>query len=349
MKERDIAKKYESSGVSLKEAHKAVKKISEIVKETFTPSVLTQIGSFAAVYRPEFEDLAKPVLITSTDGIGTKIILHLKAGTLEAAGQDLVAMSANDILTLGARPLFFLDYIAGGKLDAEIVARFVKGIANACKKIGASLIGGETAEMPGIYREGDYDLSGFIVGAADLEKLPGPDKLSHGDLIIGLASSGPHSNGYSLIRKIMDDSSIHLEDEVAGTGRTFGDLILEPTVLYHPYLLALFEAGLVKSAAHITGGGFHENIARALPPTLDAVIFKGSFVVPPVFRYLQKAGSISEEEMYHVFNMGIGFVIFVSPDDASSVIEEIKRSGIESFIIGKVIEGKGRVKIVESD
>jgi len=349
MEEKNIARQYESSGVNLKEAQKTVKKISEIVKDTFTPSVLTQIGSFAAVYRLDFKNLEKPVLIASTDGIGTKIILHLKAGTLEAAGQDLVAMSANDILTLGARPLFFLDYIAGGKLDAEIVARFVAGIANACKKIGASLVGGETAEMPGIYREGDYDLSGFIVGAADLEKLPGPEKLSPGDLIIGLASSGPHSNGYSLIRKIMDDSSIQLHDEVPGTDKTFGELVLEPTVLYHPHLISLFEAGIVKSAAHITGGGFYENIARAISPNLDAVIFKDSYKVPPIFNYLQKVGGISEEEMYHVFNMGIGFVIFVNPYEASNTIEEIERSGVEAFIIGKVTEGRGKVKIVESD
>ena len=348
MKEKKAAEKYEASGVSLEEAGKAVRKIKEIVEETFTPAVLTKIGAFAAVYRAEFEGLNRPALVSSTDGIGTKISLHLQADTLEAAGQDLVAMSSNDILTLGARPLFFLDYIAGGKLNAEIVARFVKGIAAACKKIGASLIGGETAEMPGIYREGDYDLSGFIVGVTDLELLPGPERLRSGDTIIGLASSGPHSNGYSLIRKVMEDADIKLQDVVPGTDKTFGEFILKPTVLYHPYLLPLFEAGVVKSAAHITGGGFYENVARAIPPDLDAVIFAKSYPIPPIFKFLQEVGNISDEEMYRVFNMGIGFVIFVDREKSGRIINQLKANGIEAFIIGEVIEGRGKVKIVES-
>lgn len=332
--------------MNLEEAAKAVEQIKNIVKSTFDRGVLLEVGSFAAVYDPFFLSYKRPVLVTSTDGIGTKIILHLKAKTFDEAGQDLVAMCANDILTLGAKPLFFLDYIAGGKIDSQTVVLLVNGIAKALKKIGCALIGGETAEMPDVYKEGDYDLSGFIVGIAEKEKLPSLDSVKPGDILIGIESSGPHSNGYSLVRKVMDENSLSL-DTSAFEGKTFGELVLAPTNLYHPAVLPLFEKKLVKSAAHITGGGFFENIPRALPKSVNAVIRKSSFPIPEIFKILMKYGNIEEEEMFHVFNMGIGFTLVASPENEKAIHQVIKEAGFNSYTIGEIISGEGQVKIVE--
>jgi phosphoribosylformylglycinamidine cyclo-ligase len=338
--------KYEEAGVNLEEASKTISKIKRLVESTYDRNVLSGIGPFAALYRLPIEEFKEPVLVASSDGVGTKIILHLKAGTLKAAGQDLVAMSSNDILTLGARPLFFMDYVAGGKIDSNVVAEFVEGISMACKKIGCSLIGGETAEMPGVYKDGDYDLSGFIVGIAEKERIPDAESIEENDVIIGIPSSGPHSNGYSLIRKIIEETGIGLDDIVTDTGQTFGSLILQPTVLYHPYLYPLFEANIVKSAAHITGGGFYENIPRALNPDVDAVIEKRLIPTQPVFNLLMEKGSIDEDEMYRVFNMGIGFVIVVEESKTEAALDMLNEQGISGFAIGRIVKGSGKVVLV---
>lgn len=341
------SKKYQESGVDLEEASKTVAQIKKIVKKTFTDKVLTDLGSFAAVFEANFNGYENPVLVSSTDGVGTKIKLHLEAGTYKEAGQDLVAMSSNDILTLGAKPLFFLDYIACGKLNSYIVSQFIDGMAEACKEIGAALIGGETAEMPGIYNEGDYDLCGFIVGIADKSKIPDASLVKPGDIIIGIESSGPHSNGYSLIRKIMKEKSITLETIVPGIGKKFAELVLKPTILYHKSLLPLFEEKLVKSAANITGGGFYENIPRSIPPGVDVVISKSSFEVPEIFKFIMKLGNVEEEEMFHVFNMGIGFILISDSKNENDILNMISESGLKCFTIGEIVDGQGKVRIVE--
>lgn len=349
MKKEGLEKKklkYEEAGVNLEEASKTIHKIKGLVESTYDKNVLSGIGPFAALYSLPSKDFNEPVLVASSDGVGTKIILHLKAKTLREAGQDLVAMSSNDILTLGAKPLFFMDYVAGGKIDSNVVAEFIEGISNACKKIGCSLIGGETAEMPGLYKEGDYDLSGFIVGIVEKTKIPDAKAVRENDVIIGVPSSGPHSNGYSLIRKIMDEAEIGLDDIVPGTGATFGSLILKPTELYHPKLYSLFEANIVKSAAHITGGGFYENIPRALNPNVDAVIEKRLIPTPPIFHFLMEKGGVDEEEMYRVFNMGIGFVVIVDQKNEDTAIQILKEKGTLGIVIGRIIKGNGKVVLV---
>lgn len=339
--------RYEEAGVNLDEAAKTVGKIKEIVKKTFNSKVLTDLGAFAAAYDARFENLKNPVLVTSTDGVGTKIVLHLEAGTFAEAGQDLVAMCSNDILTMAAKPLFFLDYIAGGKLDSGVVERLVEGIASACLKIGASLIGGETAEMPGLYKEGDYDVSGFIVGVCERDHIPDVSSVKPGDILIGVESSGPHSNGYSLIRKIMEEKSISLQTVISDTGLSFGEMILKPTHLYHPVIMPLFEERLVKTAANITGGGFFENIPRSMPSNVNAVISKSSFVVPEIFKFIMSAGEVEESEMYAVFNMGIGFVLFGERNKETEIHRAIALRGLKSYTIGEVVEGKGKVILVD--
>lgn len=354
--ERKAPSSYESAGVNLTKAGEAVERIAARVRSTYTPRVISGVGPFASLFdianlEADFtRPLAHPVLVSSTDGVGTKIMLHLEHGTYRAAGIDLVAMSSNDILTLGARPLFFLDYVACGVLDPEIVDAFVAGMAEACATIGAALIGGETAEMPGLYRPGDYDLSGFIVGLADLERAPGPHRVTDSDVLVGLPSSGPHSNGYSLIRKILTDAALDLSQELEGTGVTLRDAILAPTRLYHPLVMELLESDLgpaVHSAANITGGGFFENIPRALPASAGVVIEKDSYPVPPIFGVLERAGNVPEREMYTVFNMGIGFVLVVDRQAAADIVSHFASRGETAYIIGHVVSGqKERVVLV---
>lgn len=338
-------KSYQEAGVDLEEAERTVKKITGLVASTHNANVLESIGPFASLYRFPLESYEEPVLVASTDGVGTKILLHLEAGTFREAGIDLVAMSSNDILTAGARPLFFLDYIAAGKLSAEAVAGFIEGMAEACMTIGASLIGGETAEMPGVYRPGDYDLSGFIVGVVDRKKIPDIRSISPGDVVIGLASSGPHANGYSLIRKVLKENQLKLDQIPPEIGISLKDALLAPTVLYHPVLIDLYEQGIIKGSANITGGGFYENIPRTLPEGTAAVIKQSSIKVPEIFRFLQAAGDIPEDEMFHVFNMGIGFVVIVSPQSVATVMNHIESKGLKACIIGEVIRGEREVVI----
>lgn len=342
----NFSKKYLEAGVNLEESAKAVEKIKEVVQSTFNENVIAGIGPFAAAYSLKTEQYSEPLLVTSTDGVGTKILLHLQQKTYRKAGQDLVAMSSNDILTMGAKPLFFLDYIAGGKIDSVVVSEFVSGIADACREIGAALVGGETAEMPGVYKEGDYDLSGFIVGIAEKSRIPQPENLKAGDVLIGLESSGPHSNGYSLIRKIISDNRISLDEYDSTAEKTYAQMLLAPTILYHPAVLPLFEEGYILSAANITGGGFYENIPRILPENFKAVIEKGSFEIPYIFKKLQSLGNIPEEDMFNVFNMGVGFVLVVRPEDTDKVISQIEKSGVRAFKIGYLEEGSKGVELI---
>lgn len=336
-------KSYRNSGVNLDEAEKTVEKISNSVKSTFNQSVLTEIGNFAALFSLSSYQYKEPILVSSTDGVGTKILLHIKAKTFQFAGIDLVAMSSNDILTLGARPLFFLDYIACGKLNSEMAALMVKGMAKACRKIGAALIGGETAEMPGMYKEKHYDLSGFMVGIVEKSKIPLSKNIKKGDIIIGISSSGPHSNGFSLIRKILKEKKYSLQDKPPSLNKTLKELLLKPTELYHPYVLPLFEKNLVKTAANITGGSFKENIPRVLPKNHLAVINKNSFPVPEIFKFLQREGGIEESEMFSVFNMGIGFVLITGKNHVQEILSYLNKPGEKAYIIGEIKRGDRKV------
>lgn len=335
---------YYESGVDLETAEKVTKKISLIATETYTDDVISGVGPFAALFKIPAKEYHEPVLVSATDGVGTKILLHLKAKTYQAAGIDLVAMSANDILTAGAKPLFFLDYIACGKLDPQIVASFIEGMAKALKEIGASLVGGETAEMPGFYKEGEYDLSGFMVGIVEKSKIIRKSNVKKGDVVIGISSSGPHANGYSLIRKIIEEKSLVLEKEYSEIGTTLSKAILAPTRLYHSLVYPLLGKFHIHGLANITGGGFYENIPRIIPDGLCAQIDRSSFKVPAIFKFIQKHGDISEEEMYSIFNMGIGFVIIVPESDALNILKELNSHKEQAFIIGKVIEGKEKIE-----
>lgn len=338
-------KSYLKAGVDLKAAEKAVKKISLIASSTYSKNVISGVGPFASLFKIPLKDYREPVLVSTADGVGTKIILHLKAKTFGAAGIDLVAMSANDILTTGAKPLFFLDYIACGKLNPEIVSSFIKGMAFACKEIGASLIGGETAEMPGLYQECEYDLSGFMVGILEKSKIIKKSDVKKGDAIVGISSSGPHANGFSLIRKIIELNSLELERTYPELGQTLSQAILSPTRLYHNLISPLLNEFSIHGLANITGGGFLENIPRVIPDGLCAEIDKSSYEVPIVFEFIQKQGGIPEEEMYSIFNMGIGFVIIVSKDDATYVLNKLNLRKKQAFLIGKVVEGKEKIEL----
>lgn len=344
-KEPRNPKSYREAGVDLEEAGRVVNRITRLASSTHDKNVLDSIGPFAAVYRFPAEEYEEPLIVSSTDGVGTKILLHLEAGTFKEAGIDLVAMSSNDILTAGARPLFFLDYIAAGRLSADAAAGFIEGIAEACRKIGASLIGGETAEMPGVYRPGDYDLSGFIVGVVERKKLPDHRSINPGDVVVGLASSGPHANGYSLIRKILKENHLSLDYRPPELGSSLKDALTAPTMLYHPVLIDLYEKGVIKGSANITGGGFYENIPRTLPEGTAAVIKRGALGIPEIFRFIQAAGDVPEEEMFHVFNMGTGYVIVVSPDLVDTVMNHIEQRGVKACIIGEIVRGDGEVVI----
>lgn len=341
----DRPESYLKSGVDLKAASEAVEKITSIAKDTYTFDVLSGVGPFASLFRSPVEGFSDPILVSSADGVGTKLLLHVQEKTFEEAGIDLVAMCANDILTAGAIPLFFLDYIAGAQLDPEVVSRFVHGMAIACKEIGAALIGGETAEMPGLYKKGDYDLSGFIVGVVDLPKIIKTEMVKPGDLIIGITSSGPHSNGFSLIRKIIADEGLDLNKKYDKLGETLKDSLLAPTRLYHPIVMPLLKESRIHGMANITGGGLVENIPRCIPDGYCAVIDTSSFPLPKIFEFLKEKGRLNKDEMYSVFNMGIGFALIVNMGDADELIQTLNHNKEQAFVIGKITKGKSKIEL----
>lgn len=338
--------KYSDAGVNIDAGNQFVKMIKKDVEETFSPAVLKGIGGFAALYAPNLSGYKEPVLVSGTDGVGTKLKIAFMLDKHDTVGIDLVAMCVNDILTIGARPLFFLDYLAVARLETEKASAIVSGIARGCKEAGCALIGGETAEMPGFYQPGEYDLAGFAVGIVDREKMITGDGIEAGDKIIGLASSGLHSNGYSLARKVfLEKEKLDLYEPLGKGGEPLGEILLSPTRIYVRTILKLMEEFDIKGLAHITGGGLLENVPRILPEGLTARIEKDSWPVAGVFRELQRLGGIAEEEMYRTFNMGVGMVVIAGKEEAEGILEAARALGEEAYLIGEIIQGDAGIII----
>ena len=306
--------------------------------------MLGNLGGFGALFELDLSKYKQPVLVAGTDGVGTKLKLALELGIHDTVGIDLVAMCVNDLIVQGAEPLFFLDYYATGKLSIEVAKDVITGIAKGCEISGAALIGGETAEMPGMYAEGDYDLAGFCVGAVDKPKVIDGQTVRAGQTIIGLTSSGPHSNGYSLVRKIIEHVNADLSKDF--DGRTLGKALMAPTQIYVKPLLSLFESVTVHALAHITGGGLLENIPRVLPENTQASIDKSSWQLPEIFKWLQQSGNVAEEEMYRTFNCGIGMVVVVDESDSDNVINHFNSEPFNAMVIGKIESAAGSPKVV---
>jgi phosphoribosylformylglycinamidine cyclo-ligase len=326
---------YRDAGVDIDAGDALVEAIKPFAKRTMRPEVLAGIGGFGALFElsKKYRD---PVLVSGTDGVGTKLRLAFMLGRHDTVGIDLVAMSVNDILVQGAEPLFFLDYFACGKLDVAVATEVVGGIARGCELAGCALIGGETAEMPGMYPDGEYDLAGFAVGVAEKSRLIDGRAIGVGDIVLGLASSGAHSNGYSLVRKILERTAPDLRADFHG--RPFADVLLEPTRIYVKPLLALMRDLPVKGCAHITGGGIVENVPRVLPEGVRAIIERRAWPRPPLFDWLQEQGGVADGEMHRVFNCGIGMVVIVAQDDAARAVDRLEAAGETVYRIGRIAE-----------
>ncbi|MFH0976737.1 MAG: phosphoribosylformylglycinamidine cyclo-ligase [Spirochaetota bacterium] len=340
---------YKDSGVDVEGGNNFVKKIAPIVKSTFSKNVITDLGGFGALFSGSFPDLKDPVLVSGTDGVGTKLKIAQMMNVHYTIGIDAVAMCVNDVLTLGARPLFFLDYIACGKLNEAVLVDVVKGMAEGCKIAGCSLIGGETAEHPNIMAEDDYDIAGFSVGVVDREKILNYDDITKGDVLIGLSSSGIHSNGYSLVRKLFFDIKKYgINTKLNDLPKPLGEILLTPTRIYCKPVINCFNKGhKIKGIVHITGGGFYENIPRILPGKAAVKINKAKLTIPPIFNVIRKEGGIEEKEMFTTFNMGTGLILVVDRNDADKSLELLNNSGEEAAIIGEIIDYKD-VKVVIS-
>lgn len=333
---------YKEAGVDTKAGERAVALMKSHVKKTFNPSVLTGLGGFSGMVELDLAGIEKPVLVSGTDGVGTKLKLAFLTDCHDTIGIDCVAMCINDILCQGAKPLFFLDYIATEKVVAEKIADIVKGVAQGCMLAECSLVGGETAEMPGFYQKDEYDLAGFAVGVVDKNKVITGERIKEGDCIIGLPSSGLHSNGFSLVRKLFFGTlNMEVNTFVPELNGTLGNLLLTPTKIYKKACDIMKETGEIKGLVHITGGGFYENIPRVLPGGLGVEIDKNSYEVPPLFSYMGEKGQISEKEMYGTFNMGIGMMAFVAPELSGKLIEALEAQGEKAYCIGKVVSKAG--------
>ena len=337
MAEKKKRDKYAEAGVDIEAGNRLVEIIKPIVSKTFKAGVVTDIGGFAGAYSLKLGDIKNPVLVSSTDGVGTKLKLAFMLDKHDTVGIDLVAMCVNDIVVQGATPLFFLDYISMGTLEINRARDIVKGIAEGCGQATCSLIGGETAEMPGFYAEGEYDLAGFVVGLADNEDLLDGSEIAVGQQLVGIGSSGLHSNGYSLVRKIFFEGlKMSVSDYVEDFGRTLGEELLEPTRIYAKQVSNIRRGAKIFGISHITGGGLIDNIPRMLPKVCKAVIHRSSWTVPPVFSYLQKAGNISDREMMRTFNNGLGLVVAVGEEDTGDVLSMLQAMGEAAFHIGSV-------------
>ena len=334
---------YRDAGVDIDAGNLLVEKIRGSVVSTKRPGVMGSIGGFGGLFEIP-EGYKQPVLVSGTDGVGTKLKLAIELAKHDTIGIDLVAMCVNDILVLGAEPLFFLDYYATGKLDTEIAANVIEGIAEGCRQSNAALIGGETAEMPGMYSAGDYDLAGFCVGVVEKENIIDGSKVKAGDAIIALASSGPHSNGYSLIRKIIEVSGASLEQDCGGVA--LGDALLAPTRIYVSSIHQVLKTIPLHALAHITGGGLLENIPRVLPENTQAVLDKQSCQLPPVFDWLQKNGNVEMNEMYRTFNCGIGMAIIVAAEEAENTIEAFNKAGEKAWRLGEITQSSGKANVI---
>jgi phosphoribosylformylglycinamidine cyclo-ligase len=335
---------YSDAGVDIDAATRATDKIKELAKRTFNQRTLSEIGSFGGMFDGAFPSLQHPVLVASADGVGTKLKIAFLTGFHNTIGRDLVNHCVNDILVQGARPLFFLDYIATGKLLPEVVADIVEGIANGCRENGCVLLGGETAEMPDFYTAGEYDVAGFIVGVADREKVIDGKRIVPGDVLVALPSAGLHTNGYSLARKLFFEvAGYKVDTHLDALGMTVGEALLQPHLSYLKSLEGLLDSGLIKGLAHITGGGLTDNIPRILPESSAVEIQHGSWPVLPVFTMMQQIGDVPEQEMFRTFNMGVGMVIICGRQDAEAIRSHMDSRGEKCYTIGRVIEGTQNV------
>ncbi|MBJ8266494.1 phosphoribosylformylglycinamidine cyclo-ligase [Staphylococcus pseudintermedius] len=342
-----MAESYKKAGVDIEAGYEAVKRMSSHVERTMRKEVLGGLGGFGATFDLSQLNMKAPVLVSGTDGVGTKLKLAIDYDKHDTIGIDAVAMCVNDILTTGAEPLYFLDYIATHKVVPEIIEQIVKGISDGCVETNTALIGGETAEMGEMYHEGEYDVAGFAVGAVEKDEYIDGSKVEKGDVIIGLASKGIHSNGYSLVRRLVAESGIDVNDTFEGE-QSFLDMLLTPTALYVSPVLAVKKDVQIKAMTHITGGGFYENIPRALPEGKTAVVNTASFPTPAIFNWLQAQGNIDTDEMYHIFNMGIGFTLIVAPEDEVAVHEILKNANVDAYTIGHIAEEDSAIRLTEA-
>lgn len=340
---------YAQAGVNIDAGNTLVDAIKPLAKSTVRPGADANLGGFGGLFDLAACGYKDPILVAATDGVGTKLKIAIDTGRHESIGIDLVAMCVNDLVVQGAEPLFFLDYYATGRLDNNVAKTVIKGIAEGCKQAGCALIGGETAEMPGMYKAKDYDLAGFSVGAVERDAVLPKATLKEGDIILGLPSSGVHSNGFSLVRHIMDTAGVKYTDEAPfAKDKTFADVLLAPTVIYVKSCLAPIKAGLVKALAHITGGGLLENIPRVLPDNLAASIDRSSWKMPPLFAWLAEKGNVDPIEMLRTFNCGIGMILIVSPEDKHNAIELLAKHGQEAATIGQIVKKTGQDSVIFS-
>ena len=341
---------YKDAGVDTKEGERAVSLMKEHVKGTFNENVLTGLGSFGSLFSLDVKGMSQPVLVSGTDGVGTKLKIAFMMDRHDTVGIDCVAMCVNDVLCQGAKPLFLLDYIATGKVKAEKIADIVKGIAEGCRQGGSALVGGETAEMPDFYSDGEYDMAGFSVGVVDKDKIITGEKIAVGNKVIGIPSSGIHSNGYSLVRKVFfDKMDMKVTDYVEELGQTLGEALLTPTKIYAKACDAVLPAFDVKGIVHITGGGFYENIPRILPEGTAVSIDVGTWKVPPIFPYIKKCGNIDRKEMFSTYNMGVGMMMVVDAADADAVVKALQAAGEDASVIGQIVEEKDEKVILNFD
>ncbi len=338
---------YANAGVDITAGYKAVELMKAHIAKTVTSGCVDDIGGFGGLFELDMTGITKPVLVSGTDGVGTKLKIAFILDKHDTVGIDCVAMCVNDIICCGAKPLIFLDYIACGKNYPERIAEIVKGVADGCVQAGAALIGGETAEMPGFYPENEYDLAGFSVGVVDKSKILNNKTMEAGDVIIALASSGVHSNGFSLVRKVFDVENNDITKPVDFlNGKSVGEVLLTPTKIYVKPMLSLFDAVTVKAVSHITGGGFYENIPRSIPNGFCAKVEKSSVKVLPIFQLLAKTGNIPERDMFNTYNMGVGMSVVVSADQADKALQTLKACGEDAYIIGEIEKGEEKIKLI---
>ncbi len=341
--DRSFSVSYAAAGVDIEAGYEGVKLMKKHVERTFIPGVVSDIGGFGGLFAPDLSGMKQPVFVSGTDGVGTKQRIAQLMGKHDTVGIDCVAMCVNDIVCCGAKPLFFLDYIAIGKNLPEKVAQLVAGVAEGCVQAGCALIGGETAEHPGTMAPDDYDLAGFSVGIVDKEKILDKNSVRAGDVIIALPSSGVHSNGYSLVRKVFDVEKADLGCEVPELGMSLGEALLTPTRIYVKPVLSALEEADVHGISHITGGGFYENIPRSIPQGMCAKIEKAAVKTPAVFELIQRSGNIPERDMFNTFNMGVGMSLTVSKDTADAALSVLKASGLDVYVIGEIVSGEDRI------
>ncbi|MGG0753796.1 phosphoribosylformylglycinamidine cyclo-ligase [Brevibacillus laterosporus] len=345
-----MSQAYKEAGVDIAAGNEAVERMKKHVRRTFRPEVMSGLGGFGALFRLNVAEYKQPVLVSGTDGVGTKLKLAFQMDQHDTIGIDAVAMCVNDVVVQGAEPLYFLDYVACDKVIPTKLESIVKGIADGCEQAGCALIGGETAEMPGMYAGGEYDIAGFTVGVVEESKIIDGSNIQAGDMLIGITSSGVHSNGFSLVRKVLlQDAGFSLHDQIEGFEKSLGEVLLTPTKIYVKPILSLLKQVDVKGMAHITGGGFTENIPRMLPDGLQASVTLGSWPVLPIFKLIEKTGNINQQDMFLTFNMGIGMVLAVAQKDAEYVLKMLQEAGEEAYLIGDVQQGDSGVVYVEGE